>query len=358
MMSTENPPAEQGLAPPTIEERRALLERLAASAQFRRSARLRDFLLYVGSQSLKDNSADIHEQEIGTRVFGRSPSYDTGQDNIVRVNATELRKRIEQYFATEGLEEPLVLEIPRGGYRPVFHRRLQSTPTEPTAPAALRVQRPLIIESPQPETRASHSRIHLAWAALCIALAVLCAYQYQQNRTNQAALTAWESKPALGAFWGGFLRYRQQTDLVLPDDSLSLVVDLVGHPISLGDYLSRDYMRQVQAANLSADRKSDLDQIYSHNLVTFGNVRAAQFIQAQIPGSFPTHLTLARYYTADALKRNNVILIGGRKANPWVHLFDDQANFITDFSSTTGQAYVSNQHPQGREQSIYNVSHD
>src|ERR1035438_5253441 len=124
MSSTANAPVEEGLDQPTIDERRALIERVAASAQFGRSARLRDFLLYVGGQSLKDGCPEIHEQEIGAKVFGRNSSYDRSQDNIVRVNATELRKRIELYFASEGAHETLILEIPRGAYKPIFHRRL------------------------------------------------------------------------------------------------------------------------------------------------------------------------------------------------------------------------------------------
>jgi hypothetical protein len=356
MLSTANPPAEDGLAHLSVEERRALLDRMAASAQFRRSARLRDFLLYVGTQSLKEGCPEIHEQEIGMRVFGRSPSYDTSQDNIVRVNATELRKRIEQYFTTEGADETLVLEIPRGAYRPLFHRR-SALERQPLAPGSHRSSLIAVTGAPTvlPPQRRS-LRAHPIWAVACIALAALCAYQYQQNRTDKAALTAWNGKPALASFWGDFLRYRQQTDVVLTDDSLSFIVDLIGHPVSLGDYLSRDYMRQVQASNLSADRKYDLQQVYSHNLVTFGGVRASQEILAQIPPSLPTHLTLARYYTADALKRNNAILIGGRKANPWVHLFDDRMNFVTDFGN--GRAFVSNLHPRAGEQAVYNVSYD
>lgn len=356
MLSTVNPPPDEDLTHWSVEERRALLDRMAASAQFRRSARLRDFLLYVGTQSLKEGCHEIHEQEIGTRVFGRSPSYDTSQDNIVRVNATELRKRIEQYFSTDGADETLILEIPRGAYRPLFHRR--SAPIEPHPPAPgshLPALVPAPVTSVERPPRRS-LRAHVLWAVICLVLAALCAYQYQQNRTDKAALTAWNGKPALAAFWSDFLRYRQQTDIVLTDDSLSLIVDLVGHPVSLGDYLSRDYMRQAQASSLSTDRKYDLQQIYSHNLITFGGVRASQEILAQIPPSLPTHLTLARYYTADAMKRNSVILIGGRKANPWVHLFDDRMNFVTDFGD--GRAFVSNLHPKPGEQAVYNVSYD
>src|ERR1035437_10494418 len=99
MGSIANAPTEERLDQPSIEERRALIERVAASSQFGRSARLRDFLLYVGGQSLKEGCPEIHEQEIGAKGFGGSTSYDRSQDNIVRVNATELRKRIELYFA-------------------------------------------------------------------------------------------------------------------------------------------------------------------------------------------------------------------------------------------------------------------
>src|SRR5579864_5886903 len=144
MGSIANAPIEEGLGQSSVDERRALIERVAGSAQFRRSARLRDFLLYVGGQSLKEGCPEIHEQEIGAKVFGRSPSYDRSQDNIVRVNATELRKRIELYFATEGARETLVLEIPRGAYKPVFHRRVSQT-EEATASS-----RELVAQTPSP----------------------------------------------------------------------------------------------------------------------------------------------------------------------------------------------------------------
>lgn len=354
-----NAPAEERLDQPGIDERRALLDRVASSAQFRRSARLRDFLLYVGGQSLKDGCPEIHEQEIGAKVFGRSASYDRSQDNIVRVNATELRKRIEQYFATEGSNETLVLEIPRGGYKPVFHRRVPGIPSE-SAPTTA-ANRPLPL-APSESTPASHrtgaNPGRRLWSILCVGLAATSILLFQQNRALRKALNPWAGKPTVAAFWDDFLSYHQQTDVVLPDDSLMVTEDLFGHSVSLEDYLSRNYMRQIQSSNLSNDRKSDLDQIFSHNLVTFGGVEAAQLMLAQIPASSPSNLTLARYYVADSIKRDNVILVGGKKANPWVHLFTDQMNFVTDFDDVHGQAFVANRNPKPGEQAAYLVSHD
>jgi len=359
MGSLADAPLVEALDQPTVEERRALIDRVAASAQFRRSARLRDFLLYVGGQSLKQGCPEIHEQEIGARVFGRNSSYDRSQDNIVRVNATELRKRIELYFATEGAHETLVLEIPRGGYKPIFHRRAAVTPAV-TRPSLVTTE-PTAAESLGSDARSPRGRsnlAHIVWASVTAAFAVACILLFQQNRAMQKVLNPWEGKPAVAAFWGDFLRFHQQTDFVLPDDSVSVIEDITHNPVSLGDYLNRNYMRQIQSSDISMDRKVDLDQIYAHNLMTFGGVRAAQQALAMMPPGSPSHLTLARYYEADAFKRNNVILLGGKKANPWVHLFDEQLNFSTDYDHEHGQAFVGNRDPKAGEQPAYMAPRD
>jgi hypothetical protein len=350
-------------------ERWALVERVAYSNCLKRSARLRDFLLYVGRQSLQNGAAELNEQEIGEKVFGRPASYDRSQDNIVRVNASELRKRIDLYFNTEGAEEPLVLEIPRGGYKPVFH--LRETPVPETASVGL--ERPPVAHPVQSEADSkaadasagsgaesgsvsglkTRAWLHSLWAAATAALAVTCVALWIQNREMRASTSPWEGKPAVAAFWSGYLHDHQQTDIVLPDDSVSVIQDVIHRPITLDDYVSRDYMRAVEDSQSSPERKMDLNQIFSHNLITFGGVRAAQMMLQEMPPAPQPHLTLSRYYTADAMKRNNVILVGGMKANPWVHLFDDRMNFITDYDHAHGHAFITNAHPQAGEQPIY-----
>src|SRR5689334_2887496 len=116
----------------TADARLLLVERIAASRYLSRSARLRDLLLYLASSVVENEAEEIHEQEVGHRVFGRPADYDTANDNIVRVHASMLRKRLEQYFASEGAGEPLILEIPKGNYAPVFRER--DEPPSPTAP--------------------------------------------------------------------------------------------------------------------------------------------------------------------------------------------------------------------------------
>lgn len=341
---------------PGVEERRALIERVAASEHFSRSARLRDFLLYVGRQSLKEGWPEIHEQEIGAKVFGRPDSYDRSSDNIVRVNATELRKRIDLYFESTGATEPLIFDIPRGGYTPIFRRRAATMP-DPTEPT---VENPAT-ESPAPSslqpTPLPRSRFHMhaGWVLVSVLLAGVCGVLWQQNRTMRRALNPWEGKPAVAAFWTEFLSSHQRLDVVLPDDSASVVEDISGRPSALGDYLSRND-DWIESSKMSTDRKEDLYQILNHNLVTFGAVRAAHEILDQIPLSYARYLTLSRYYTADEIKRNNVILVGGKKAVPWDDLFDDELNFLTDYDDVHSHGLVRNRHPKAGELAVYDPS--
>jgi hypothetical protein len=353
----ENPAMSDTEPPPSIEDRRALIERVAASEQFSRSTRLRDFLLYVGKQSLKEGCPEIHEQEIGARVFGRPASYDRSADNIVRVNATELRKRIESYFESKGANEPLVFEIPRGAYRLVFHRRLAEPPQIEAPPQPESAKETAAVETAAHEGSRPFWQIRRwVWPLVSLCLVIACAALYFQNRSLRKSLSPWDGQPALAAFWSGFLDSRQQTDLVMPDDSASVMQDITHNPLTLGDYMSRSFVTQIQSSNMSVDRKQDVAEVLSHNLVTFGAVRAAQAVLGEIPATYPHYLTLARYFTADQIKRDNVVLIGGKKAVPWDDLFDDQLNFITDYDYAREMPIVRNRNPKPGEQAVYTVS--
>lgn len=74
---------------------------------------------------------EVTEVLIGQRVFERPPTYNPGEDSIVRTEARSLRQRLGRYFETEGASEPVILEIPRGGYTPVFRPRHEAAPAGP-----------------------------------------------------------------------------------------------------------------------------------------------------------------------------------------------------------------------------------
>jgi hypothetical protein len=333
---------------PGLEERWALIQRIAASEQFSRSARLRDFLLYVGKHSLKHNAPEIHEQEIGAKVFGRSLDYDRSQDNIVRVNATELRRRISAYFETAGSQEPLLVEIPRGGYTPVFSYRIAVT--EQAADAEKAGGSLLSVPAPVSGFRKLAAFI---WPAVSIILAITVILLYRQNIVLEKVIEPWRDKPSVAAFWKQFLNSGQQTDIVVPDDSLSLYEDVTNSPANLNDYVSRNFVRRLPSLPLSDDRRADASEILNHNLVTFGAMRAAQQIQAQIPATYQRSVVWTRLYTADEIKRNNVVLVGGQKSNPWNQIFDNQLNFIVGYDNSHRRGFIRNRTPKPGEQGVY-----
>lgn len=325
-----------------------VMERAAASAQLKRAARAREFLFYVGSKTLKEGCTEIHEQEIGHAIFGRDPDYETSLDNIVRVSATDLRKRIEGYFTTDGADEPLIFEIPRGSYSPVF--RWRSDDTQQKSNGA--------VEQIPSQPAATPYYRQLPWlivSAVAIVLAIVCMVLWQQNRALLRPHNAWDGKPALAALWPHFLNTSRSTDVVLADDSYDLVENIAGQSFSLNDYVNRSYMDKIEASKLSPDRKADLRLIIERSHGGIGDFNAAQRIWALSSSSPSLHLLFARDYSADLIKRDNVILIGGQEANPWGVLFANQMNFTIAYSPAQDRSYVRNVNPRPGEQAIYPV---
>lgn len=330
-----------------------MLERVAASQHFKRAARLREFLLYVGRQSARDNSIIIHEQEIGATVFGRPSVYDTSLDNIVRVNATELRKRLELYFSSEGAEEPVVLEIPRGSYAPIFRRRRFPEAVPEIVPEVIEPV-PVATENViKVERRSVWRGRWLVWACFVVLLAI-CGFLGWQNLELRKALYPWKSKPALQAFWGQFFDSGQETDVVLADTSFAVAEDIGSRSISLRDYLNYDYKRLKEDPGLSQDRRADLGQVLARNDGSVGDFIVAQRILALDPTSSNLKLRFAREYSPEVIKTNSVILIGSRQSNPWVDLFADRINFSMDYDSVLHQHFVTNRNPKPGEKPTYN----
>ena len=72
---------------------------------------------------------NVPEQQIGIYVFGRTPGYNTTEDNIVRSHARLLRLKLEHHFNHEGKDEPVVITIPKGRYLQAFEKRFEQSGT-------------------------------------------------------------------------------------------------------------------------------------------------------------------------------------------------------------------------------------
>src|SRR5579883_1359016 len=111
-----------GVHTPLAAERiREELARVLSSHEFRTSKRSQDFPRYVVEHTLAGEAEVLKERTIGIEVFGRSTSYDPGDDATVRVKAGEVRKRLGLYYSGQGAQDPVRIELPSGTYVPEFH---------------------------------------------------------------------------------------------------------------------------------------------------------------------------------------------------------------------------------------------
>jgi TolB-like protein/Tfp pilus assembly protein PilF len=115
---------------------RRQLERVLASAGFSRNERLARFLRFVVEQHLEGRDGEIKESVIAIEVFGRRADHDPKQDSIVRTEAARLRARLNEYYVGEGKNDALVIELPKGGYAPVFRQAAVEPAITSSGPAA------------------------------------------------------------------------------------------------------------------------------------------------------------------------------------------------------------------------------
>lgn len=110
------------------------LDKVLASRAFAGSKRTQDFLRLIVSHTLEGETDNLRERMIGAELFGRPVGYDTGSDSVVRVRASEVRKKLAQYYSDARTEKPAVrIELPSGSYVPRFHFEPLDAPAVPEA---------------------------------------------------------------------------------------------------------------------------------------------------------------------------------------------------------------------------------
>jgi Tol biopolymer transport system component len=150
------------IAPTDPEGARRQLELVLASPGFIRNERMSRFLRFLAERHLEGSDSQLKESVIAVEVFGRKPDHDPSQDSIVRTEAGRLRARLAEYYVGAGKEDGVVIELPKGGYIPVFRLR------DPASPPAL-------------PRRKTHQRVWLVPAALAVALAIAAIVWVQET---------------------------------------------------------------------------------------------------------------------------------------------------------------------------------
>jgi hypothetical protein len=105
---------------PAREEKLDQLERLLNSRILQGSESLRAFLRFVVLKTVDNQEVTLKEYTIATEVFGRSDNYDSRSDSMVRVQAGRLRTKLQEYYATEGKLDKVLIDLPKGHYTPTF----------------------------------------------------------------------------------------------------------------------------------------------------------------------------------------------------------------------------------------------
>ena len=147
-------PAEIDSGTPSISSAdvRIALRDILQSEVFSNSKRCCDFLSHVVEQALAGSQHELKERTIAVAVFGRTPSYDSHEDAIVRITATEVRKRLGQYYGGLGKQAAIRMSLPKGGYVPAFttfaHDVAQSWRDHPGEAHLADADPPKLVEEP------------------------------------------------------------------------------------------------------------------------------------------------------------------------------------------------------------------
>ncbi len=127
---------------PSADEIRLQLDRLLASDGFVNADRMSEFLRYTVERALAGESDQVKEYVVGVAVFGRGEQYDPRLDSIVRVEARRLRTKLDEYYAGDGRDDPIIIRMRRGSYAPTFERRAAQPPLSPAPPEIQRAATP------------------------------------------------------------------------------------------------------------------------------------------------------------------------------------------------------------------------
>jgi hypothetical protein len=308
---------------PTGEETRAQVEKVLASPPFQHSDSNRRLLAFLAQQAEIHPGQPVKEFELAASVFNLSlQHFDPQVDSVVRVKVGRLRAKILDYYANFGVQDEIVLEVPKGAYCLLSRYRQ----TQPPVPAE--------------ETSPSHktqprSAIRPQWLILAVALicgfilggsAILLWFRAQETKTPAA----------LRHFWTEFYSNRDKP-----------VLAVFSNP-RLAGVLSRGGLHYYSDGAGSADPSEVLNLGYAGS----GDVRAIYALTRLFDQlRWDLGLESGALLSWDAAKDINLIFVGRPEQNPALHEVPLLREFYFKYN-----AGIINAHPQAGEQDSYSYS--
>ncbi len=319
----------------TEREKRELVGRVLLSKALSSSRALQGFLQFITDHAISGDLDAIREQRIGSEVLGRRGDYDPAADNIVRVRAHELRQKLAKYFGTDGADEPIIITIPKGSYVPAFTPRPCAT-----APQALEM-----VVAPSP--KASGIPQWVPWSVVVILAAVFAVRVLIPSGLPSAANTGIASSTAIRDLWGQFFRDNsRELTLVSADSGFALWQDMTGQNMELGEYITRKFVQENEGLGEVASR-----------LVTSPADLSVGLQVADVAMAFRGRVRhrYARYVNAAELHSGNAVLMGSRRSNPWLGLFESRMNFVLMTDGKPAAPHFRNKAPRPGEFADYAI---
>jgi len=178
---------------PELDANQVQVQRIVASKAFKTSEVHRNLLNYLASKSLSGEAQNLKEYTVGLDVFGKPATYDPRQESVVRMHVGRLRQKLAEYYRTEGMDDPVIVDLPKGGFTLTFAPRpaVEVVLPEPPAPPRPRV-------SPR----------ELALTSLLVFAMVSAAYfgiRMWRAEKTAATATPLQWTPELQQIWGPLL---------------------------------------------------------------------------------------------------------------------------------------------------------
>ncbi len=334
----------------TIDAARHHLDELTHSATFKGSPRSQQFLRYIVERTLEGEFHSLKERTIGVELFQRSPAYDTGQDAIVRVTASDVRRRLQEHYGRYGDASEFHIQLPRGSYVPeiTILNGSASQPETKTHPVEM-------VETPTPAEVHSATEIvplrshHHRWIGIAVSAAACLVLVLAGTALRRSVM----AKPAVSLPpWTAILRPGHAVRIITSDPNVEELQELTRRNISISDYANHRFIPDDMALTID---QQQFYRFYQHadNAAAIDTPLAVS-IARLASSDFPIEIHSARsLHITDLQNDDNVILIGSPRSNPWVELFQDQLDFRLVYHPELGQEIVENVNPRGHEQASY-----
>lgn len=310
---------------------RGQIEKLLSSHTLHGSESLCKLLRHLADQALEHPGAPPKEYQIATEVFGRPSNFDPHLDSTVRVQAGRLRGKLAEYYATEGAEDSILVDFPRGTYALTFHGR---------AAGAGRNH-----GSASHESSAEAAQSSRKWFAAAILLSVVVSAvvavamdRFLNRRTAEARRDPDSSDvpTVLRVFWKGFLTSPQEPWVIFSNAAF------VGRPYTGMRY----YNRARDSGTPILDHYTGVGEVLGVHALDNVFVKLHQQLLVK-RGSL---------FSLDDAKNNDLIFIGSPSENLTLSELPNTQQFVfkqITSGSRMGTMEIVNVHPESGEPKEY-----